>query len=263
MNLEFQKEFINFCVNNSEHILKFSIPNKSYEKYSIQTHGMYMCFRDPEDILNAIDLYVNEDFHASNTFRKLLDMMYPYFEDNYHFKNLYASYNKWHVEPFKRFPRYTVEKTITSQNQFKRRLMFHREFQQILVSGDSSSWHILVALEEALKHEKVIKAFVKRYYDEDVTLQHLFGVTSLWLQKCDTVVKILRQCLNDKYSIRKSGKYSRYSDLLDIYLKGTSTKVCGIVIGSGTGIPSALSVPGYSEHYEEISKLLDVLMLNQ
>lgn len=263
MNLEFQKEFINFCVNNSEHILKFSIPNKSYEKYSIQTHGMYMCFRDPEDILNGVDLYVNEDFHASNTFRKLLDIMYPYFEDNYHFKNLYASYNKWHVEPFKRFPKYTVEKTITSQNQFKRRLMFHREFQQILVSGDSSSWHIPVALEEALKHEKVIKAFVKRYYDEDVTLQHLFGVTSLWLQKSDTVVKVLRQCLNDKYSIRRLGRYSRYSDLLDIYLKGTSTKVCGIVIGSGTGIPSALSVPGYSEHYEEISKLLDVLMLNQ
>ena len=263
MNLEFQKEFINFCVNNSEHILKFSIPNKSYEEYSIQTYGMYMCFRDPEDILSAVDLYVNEDFHASNTFRKLLDIMYPYFEDNCHFKNLYASYNKWHVEPFKRFPKYTVEKTITSQNQFKRRLMFHREFQQILVSGDSSSWHIPVALEEALKHEKVIKAFVKRYYDEDVTLQHLFGVTSLWLQKSDTVVKVLRQCLNDKYSIRKSGRYSRYSDLLDIYLKGTSTKVCGIVIGSGTGIPSALSVPGYSEHYEEISQLLDVLMLNQ
>lgn len=263
MNLEFQKEFINFCINNSEHILKFSIPNKSYEKYVIQTHGMYMCFRDPEDILNAIDLYVNEEFHASNTFRKLLDMMYPYFEDSYSFKNLYASYNKWHVEPFKRFPKYTIEKTITSQNQFKRRLVFHREFQQILVSGDSSSWYILVSLEEALKHEKVIKAFVRRYYDEDVTLQHLFGVTSLWLQKCDTVVKILRQCLNDKYSIRKSGKYSRYSDLLDIYLKGTSTKVCGIVIGSGTGKPSALSVPGYSEHYEEISKLLDILMLNQ
>lgn len=263
MNLEFQKEFINFCVNNSEHILKFSIPNKSYEKYSIQTHGMYMCFRDPEDILNSIDLYVNEDFHASNTFRKLLDMMYPYFEDNYHFKNLYASYNKWHAEPFKRFPKYTTEKTITSQNQFKRRLVFHREFQDILVSGDSSSWNILVPLEEALKHEKVIKAFVRRYYDEDVTLQHLFGVTSLWLQKSDTVVKVLRQCLNDKYSIRRSGKYSRYTDLLDIYLKGTSTKVCGIVIGSGTGKPSALSVPGYSEHYEEISKLLDVLMLNQ
>ena len=77
MNLEFQKEFINFCVNNSEHILKFSIPNKSYEKYSIQTHGMYMCFRDPEDILNGVDLYVNEDFHASNTFRKLLDINAP------------------------------------------------------------------------------------------------------------------------------------------------------------------------------------------
>lgn len=263
MNLKFQKEFINFCVNNSEHILKFSIPNKSYEKYSIQTHGMYMCFRDPEDILNAIDLYVNEDFHASNTFRKLLDMMYPYFEDNYHFKNLYASYNKWYVEPFKRFPEYTVEKTITSQNQFKRRLVFHREFQEILVSGDSSSWDIPVSLGEALKHEKVIKAFVKRYYDEDVTLQHLFGVTSLWLQKSDTVVRTLRQCLNDKYSIRKSGKYSRYSDLLDIYLKGTSTKVCGIVISTGTGKPSALSVLGYPEHYEEISKLLDILMLNQ